>query len=78
MGATPEALHGWNGGTSLSSPIDLAVAPTEAGNASGPAIVARPHVDHSGLNLYRGCSGTRSLLCAVQGDLAVAKLRVYL
>ena len=65
-------------GTSLSSTIDLAVAPTGAGNVSGPAIVARPHVDQSGLSLYGGCSGIHSLLCAVQGELAVAKLGVYL
>ena len=58
--------------------MNLAVAPTGAENASGPAIVARPHVDQSGQDLYGGCSGTRSLLCAVQGDLTVAKLGVYL
>ena len=65
-------------GTSLSSTIDLAVTPTEAGNVSGRAIVARPHIDQSGLSLYGGYCGIRSLLCAVQGELAVAKLRVYL
>lgn len=36
-------------GTSLSSSIDLAVAPTGAGSAFGSGIVVRPHVDQSGL-----------------------------
>lgn len=39
-------------GTSLSSSIDLAVAPTRAGNAFGSGIVVRLHVDQSGLELY--------------------------